>query len=140
MVSCDTRIASSSGYRLFSQPEICSGDQSSLSFLATTSRRRSFMASRHLLGRRALCHAFSRPPSLSPVILTPAVTIYFPTHGGGRAAQPRSDCTKGFSGSEPAGDLLPLCRGARTSSPAPLGRRDPTGGFEHPVNGAGRLL
>src|SRR5215216_2144747 len=54
MVSCDTRIASSSGKRLLSQPEICCGDQSSLSFLATTSRRESFWASRHLFGRRAL--------------------------------------------------------------------------------------
>src|SRR5262249_45897809 len=28
MVSWDTRMLSSSGYRVFSQPEICSGDQS----------------------------------------------------------------------------------------------------------------
>ncbi len=55
MVSCDTRIASSRGYSLLSQPEICSGDQSSLSFSATKSRRSSFIASRHLFGRRALC-------------------------------------------------------------------------------------
>src|SRR3954454_5609354 len=59
MVSCDTYIASSSGCFLLSQPEICSGDQSALSFSATKSRRRSFMESRHLLGRRALCQAFS---------------------------------------------------------------------------------
>src|ERR671911_2519040 len=59
MVSCDTYIASSSGYFLLSQPEICSGDQSALSFSATKSRRRSFTESRHLLGRRALCQAFS---------------------------------------------------------------------------------
>src|SRR5215218_7672537 len=59
MVSCDTYIASSSGYSLLSQPEICSGDQSALSFSATKSRRRSFTESRHLLGRRALCQAFS---------------------------------------------------------------------------------
>src|SRR5215218_2439962 len=59
MVSCDTYIASSSGYFLLSQPEICSGDQSALSFSATESRRRSFTESRHLLGRRALCQAFS---------------------------------------------------------------------------------
>src|SRR5215208_1925962 len=59
MVSCDTYIASSSGYFLLSQPEICSGDQSALSFTATKSRRRSFTESRHLLGRRALCQAFS---------------------------------------------------------------------------------
>src|SRR5215213_2481160 len=59
MVSCDTYVASSSGYFLLSQPEICSGDQSALSFSATKSRRRSFTESRHLLGRRALCQAFS---------------------------------------------------------------------------------
>src|SRR5215203_2962359 len=59
MVSCDTYIASSSEYSLLSQPEICSGDQSALSFCATNSRRRSFTESRHLLGRRALCQAFS---------------------------------------------------------------------------------
>jgi hypothetical protein len=59
MVSADTYIASSEGYFLLSQPEICSGDQSALSFSATNSRRRSFTESRHLLGRRALCQAFS---------------------------------------------------------------------------------
>src|SRR5215212_7963412 len=59
MVSCDTYVASSSGYFLLSQPEICSGDQSALSFCATKSRRRSFTESRHFLGRRALCQAFS---------------------------------------------------------------------------------
>ncbi len=36
-----------------SQPEICSGDQSFRSFPATTTRRRSLIASQHLLGRRA---------------------------------------------------------------------------------------
>src|SRR3954469_5807404 len=59
MVSCDTYIASSSGCFLLSQREICSGDQSALSFSATKSRRRSFTESRHLLGRRALSHARS---------------------------------------------------------------------------------
>src|SRR3954451_7929530 len=52
-------ICSSSGSSLLSQPEICSGDQSALSFSATKSRRRSFTESRHLLGRRALSHARS---------------------------------------------------------------------------------
>ncbi len=38
MVSCDTRMLSSSGYWVFSQPEICFGDQSSISLLATMFR------------------------------------------------------------------------------------------------------
>src|SRR5215203_2034003 len=59
MVSCEIRIASSSGYSLLSQPEICSGDHSSRSFSATTTRRRSLIASQHLLGRRARFEACS---------------------------------------------------------------------------------
>src|SRR5216683_396514 len=35
MVSWDTRMLSSSGYRIFSHPETCSGDQSKISLLAT---------------------------------------------------------------------------------------------------------
>src|SRR5215210_3334091 len=77
---------------------------------------------------------------LSPVILTPAITVYFPAYGGGTAAQPRSDCTNGFSGSKPAGDLLPLSWGECTSSPVPLGWREAAGGLKHPMNGARRLL
>ena len=38
MVSWDTCMLSSSGYWVFSQPEICFGDQSSISLLATMSR------------------------------------------------------------------------------------------------------
>lgn len=55
----DTLIASSSGYCLLSQPEICCGDQSSRSFSATTSRKRAFTASRHLFGRRERSQARS---------------------------------------------------------------------------------
>src|SRR5215203_5668353 len=59
MVSCEIRIASSAGYSLLSQPEICSGDQSSRSFPATTTRRGSLILSQHLLGRRARSQACS---------------------------------------------------------------------------------
>src|SRR5215218_6335162 len=59
MVSCEIRIASSAGYSLLSQPEICSGEQSSRSFPATTTRRGSLIASQHLLGRRARSQACS---------------------------------------------------------------------------------
>src|SRR5215217_9784873 len=59
MVSCEIRIASSSGYSLLSQPEICSGDHSCRSFPATTTPRRSLIASQQFLGRRAHFEACS---------------------------------------------------------------------------------
>src|SRR6266571_3492968 len=53
MVSWDTRMLWSSGYWIFSHPEICSGDQSNLSLLATTFCNLTWIASRHRLGRKA---------------------------------------------------------------------------------------
>src|SRR5271169_1743129 len=53
MVSWDTRRLSSSGYWIFSHPEICSGDQSKISLLATTFCNLPWMARRHGLGRKA---------------------------------------------------------------------------------------
>ena len=53
MVSWDTRMLSLLGYWIFSHPEICSGDQSRISLLATIVRNFSWMARRHTLGRRA---------------------------------------------------------------------------------------
>src|SRR5271170_2391659 len=50
MVSWDTRRLSSLGYWIFSHPETCSGDQSSISLLTTILRNRSWVASRHCLG------------------------------------------------------------------------------------------
>jgi hypothetical protein len=41
------------GYRLFSHPEICSGDQFRISLLAPIIRNFLCLASRHGLGRRA---------------------------------------------------------------------------------------
>src|ERR1700678_3598502 len=58
MVSCDTRLYSSSGCVLFSQPAICSGDQSNLSFPATDRRSRQLIANLQLFGRRDRAHAF----------------------------------------------------------------------------------
>src|SRR5215475_5490990 len=58
MVSWDTRMLSSSGYGVFSHPEICSGDQSRISLLATMSRNLRFTASRHLFGRKAETQAW----------------------------------------------------------------------------------
>src|SRR4051812_12959424 len=77
---------------------------------------------------------------LSLVSSACAIAVYFPAHRGSRAAQPSGDGTKRFCASEPSGDLLPLSRGERASSPAPLGWRKAAGGFEHDVNRAGRLL
>ena len=53
MVSWDTRMLSSSGYWIFSHPEICSGDQSRISLLATILCNFTCMARRHALGRKA---------------------------------------------------------------------------------------
>jgi hypothetical protein len=41
------------GYRIFSHPEICSGDQSRISLLATIVRSFLCKARRHVFGRRA---------------------------------------------------------------------------------------
>src|SRR4030095_10168859 len=59
MVSWDTRMLSSSGYWVFSQPEICFGDQSRISLLATTFRNFRLMERRQRLGRKADCQASS---------------------------------------------------------------------------------
>jgi len=53
MVSWDTRMLSWLGYRFFNHPEICSGDSSWISLLATIVRSFLRMQSRHGLGRRA---------------------------------------------------------------------------------------
>ena len=71
MDSWDTRMVSSSGNSPLSQPDICSGDQSSFNFWATTHRSRCRVAKRQRFGRRADAHASksasdaryrSRPP------------------------------------------------------------------------------
>ena len=48
MVSWDTLMLSSSGYCILSRPEICSGDQSNISLLATMFRNFRLTARRHL--------------------------------------------------------------------------------------------
>ena len=57
MVSWDTRILSFWGYRIFNHPEICSGDQSRISLLATIVRSFPWVAT---LGRRAASRPGSR--------------------------------------------------------------------------------
>src|SRR5438128_8784243 len=57
MVSWDKRMLSSSGYWGFSQPEICFGDQSRISLLATMFRNFRLMERRQRLGRKADCQA-----------------------------------------------------------------------------------
>src|SRR5580658_7770324 len=46
-------MLSSAGYWIFSHPEICCGDQSRISLLATSFRSFTWMARRHRLGRKA---------------------------------------------------------------------------------------
>src|SRR5580704_13683975 len=57
MVSWDTRMLSSSGYWVFSQPEICFGDQSRISLLPAMSRNLTLLERRQRLGRKAACQA-----------------------------------------------------------------------------------
>src|SRR5258708_405198 len=52
MVSWDTRRLSSSGYWIFSQPEICCGDQSRISLLATIFCSFTWIARRQRLGAK----------------------------------------------------------------------------------------
>src|SRR6202795_1479320 len=59
MVSWDTRRLSSWGYSVFNHPEICSGDQSNNSLLATISCSCSWRASRQGFGRNADFQAWS---------------------------------------------------------------------------------
>src|SRR3981081_174013 len=55
----DSELHSSSGCVLFSQPAICSGDQSNLSFPATACRSRGLVANLQHFGRRDRAQAFS---------------------------------------------------------------------------------
>ena len=48
MVSWNTRMVSSSGYWVFSHPEICSGDQSNTNLPATLFRKLRLLARRNL--------------------------------------------------------------------------------------------
>src|ERR1700724_3165561 len=79
MVSWDTRMLWSSEYWVFSQPEICSGDQSRISLLATMFRNFTWIARRHRLGRNADSQAWEsaslarysgRPPGRATSRLT----------------------------------------------------------------------
>jgi hypothetical protein len=51
-------MLASSGYRVFSHPEICSGDQSRISLLATMLRNLRLTASQHFFGRKAESQAW----------------------------------------------------------------------------------
>src|SRR6266849_1259004 len=80
MVSWDTRMLSSSGYRIFSHPETCSGDQSKISLLATMFCNSPLLARRHRLGRKAdsqawLSASWARYCGRPPWRLTSRLTV-----------------------------------------------------------------
>jgi hypothetical protein len=82
MVSWDTRMLSSSGYWVFSQPEICFGDQSRISLLATMFRNFRLMERRQRLGRKAdfnpeSLHALPVIPSAAVADDPPLVRLRF---------------------------------------------------------------
>jgi len=55
----NTRMLALAGSRVFSQPEICSGDQPKISLLATMLRNLRLTGRRHCFGRRAESQAWS---------------------------------------------------------------------------------
>src|SRR6266436_6716965 len=80
IVSWDTLMLSSSEYWVFSHPEICSGDQSRISLLATMFRNLRFTARRHLFGRNAdsqawLSAAWARYPGRPPWRVISRLTV-----------------------------------------------------------------
>src|SRR5580704_19319721 len=80
MVSWDTRMLFSTGYWVFSQSEICFGDQSRFSLLATMSRNFTLLESRQRLGRKADCQAspsagLARYPGRPPCRATSRLTV-----------------------------------------------------------------
>ncbi len=86
------------GYPTFNHAEICSGDQSRISLLATIVRSFSSMARRHTLGRRADSQA-RRSVFTGSIQWTPAVTRHLPAHRRHRPLQPFSDLTNRRTGS-----------------------------------------
>jgi hypothetical protein len=58
MVSWDTRMLGSAGYWVFSHPEICLGDQSKISLLATMFHNFRLTATRHFFSRKAESQAW----------------------------------------------------------------------------------
>src|SRR6266702_1530192 len=113
MVSWDTRMLWSSGYWIFSHPEICSGDQSNISLLATTFCNLTWIASRHRLGRKA------DPPA----------------HCRRNSIQASSDLANRRTGSEPSRDLLALTQREREERAPPDPRNKSTMTRHQTTNG-----
>src|SRR5258706_4779152 len=110
MVSCDTRMLSSLGYRFFNHPEICSGDQSKISLLATISRNLP------VHGQQAALGSQSRLPSLSVRIMgtigrTAAMAYDLSAHCRGGTTQTTGDLANRRAGSDPSRDIFSLSEG-----------------------------
>src|ERR1700732_2516961 len=112
MLSGGTRIPPSLGYSVFSQPEICLGDQSKISLLVTTSRNLGCRARRHFLGRKAeLPGVVIR--LLRPIGGTATMACDLPAHRRGRSIEASGHLTHRRARSDPARDVLALgpCEG-----------------------------
>ena len=81
MVSWDTSMVSSSGYWIFSHPEICSGDQSNISLLATTFCNLTWIA-RRLETRYATAHPSKGFTCDFALLKTEVPSNRDPTHDG----------------------------------------------------------
>src|SRR5260370_30584601 len=109
MVSWDTRRLSSSGYWVFSQPEICCGDQSRISLLATIFRNFTWIERRHRLGRKADSQA-SLSAWLARYTERPQMTCDFPAHGRRPSVQAFGNLANRRARNEPSRALLALAQ------------------------------
>jgi hypothetical protein len=125
MVSWDTRRLSSSGYWVFSHPEICSGDQSRISFT------RNDLLQLHMGGKKAPPGPQGRLPGLAVGLVgsihrTATMRCDFPAHGGHRSVQAFGNLTDRRARNEPSRDLLALPQREREERAPPDRRNKPT--------------
>src|SRR6266566_507891 len=138
MVSWDTRMLWSSGYWIFSHPEICSGDQSNISLLATTFCNLTWIASRHRLGRKADSQAWEIG-FIGSILRTASMTCDLPAHCRRNSIQASSDLANRRTGSEPSRDLLALTQREREER-APPDHRNKSTMTRHQTTNGGMLL
>ena len=122
---CDTRLYSSSGCVLFSQPPICSGDQSNLSFPADGLPKpridRQFTT---FWTTRSCCRYLVR--NCRPVAITAAIAAHFPAHRRGRAAKLFGDGTGRSTCRNASGNHLAFRKRQCQPGATPLPRTKPS--------------
>src|SRR5216683_3817086 len=134
MVSWDTRRLSSSGYWVFSHPEICSGDQSRISLLATIFCNFTWIERRHCLGRKSRLPGF-RIRLVGSINRTATMTCDFPAHGRHRSIQAFGNRPYRRTRNDPSRDFLALTQREREERAPPDRRNKPTVPRHQTANG-----